>query len=92
MNSESRSMENRSEASGLEPETDMSQSGGGMQDSLLSPDSESMNPPESADLVKYLNQMIKSIDYLPSRLYHPSTTTSHSVTSMGRIAPFRVVG
>ena len=57
MNSESRSMEDGSEASGLEPETDMSQSGGGKQDSLLSPDSESMNPPECADLGKYINSV-----------------------------------
>ena len=71
MNSESRSMEDRSEASGLEPEIDMSQSGGGTQDSLLSPDSESMNPPECADLGKYILQSswlekYNGFVYLPS--------------------------
>ena len=91
MNSESRNMEDGSEASELEPETDMSQSGGGTQDSLLSRDSESMNPPECADLGKYINSVdTLSNDQkyrLPSHLYPISTTISHSVTSIS--APLR---
>ena len=90
--SEPRSMEEGSQAYELS-ESEISMYGGGAHDDdlLLSPNSESMNPPPemltwgNISILLTLYQMIKSIDYLPSHLCPPSITNSHSVTSMGRI-------